>query len=45
LIKPLLDRENATIEDSEAAMGLDDELKEMALDRKAAKEAAVRRED
>ncbi|ORY32176.1 acyl-coenzyme A oxidase I [Naematelia encephala] len=48
LIKPLLERENTTYEDAEGAMGLDDELTEMAEERKAAaehKEGHVRRED
>ncbi|CAD6585144.1 MAG: fatty-acyl coenzyme A oxidase [Tremellales sp. Tagirdzhanova-0007] len=45
LIKPLLDRENSAIDDPEAAMGLDDELREMAEERAAAKEAARGREE
>lgn len=34
LIRPLLERENLEIEDVDQAMGLDDELQEMAEDRK-----------
>jgi acyl-CoA oxidase len=51
LIKPLLDRENTTIDDPEGEMGLDAELKEMA-DERASEEnkgkdgnVEVRRED
>lgn len=46
LIKPLLEREDAPLEDPGQVMGLDEELEEMTKDSKAAKEAAaVRRED
>lgn len=51
LIKPLLDRTNTGIEDPEAEMDLDEELKEMKLERDAAEDKGkdgneeVRRED
>ncbi|RXK36154.1 hypothetical protein M231_06596 [Tremella mesenterica] len=51
LIRPLLERKNDTFEDPGEEMGLEEELKEMEEDRKAAgdrereKERHVRRED
>lgn len=52
LIKPLLERQNATHNDAEGDMGLDEELREMEEERKeaaasakAAREAKFRRED
>jgi len=44
LIKPLLDRRDDVLDDPGANMSLDEELKEMAADRKSAEEK-FRRED
>jgi acyl-CoA oxidase len=44
LIKPLLERQDDVLDDPSSAMGLDDELKEMADDRQAAQDK-FRRED